>query len=301
MAEDTPAAPAPDVGQGLPPAPENATPAPSDWATSLSTLPEDLRADTTVSNSTSLEDMARRMVNANKLVGANRVAVPDENATDDQLSEFYASIGRPATPEDYQLRSRKESENSTAPIVADADVTKISTKLHEIGLTTRQAAQVLSFYEDETLAAKSATDTMIAQSKQDSVDTLKKEFGAAFDAKVELARAAVRELGGDELATVLTETGLGDNPEMVKLMAKVGAMMGEDRLVGKGRASTARTPEMARQELAAKQANKEWNAARLNPMDPMHKQASEEFRILLAESQGTEDKPLNYAIGSVVG
>lgn len=48
------------------------------------------------------------------------------------------------------------------------------------------------------------------------------------------ARKAVETFGSPELKALLNSTGMGNHPEVVRLMAKVGAAISEDKLLGKG-------------------------------------------------------------------
>jgi hypothetical protein len=47
------------------------------------------------------------------------------------------------------------------------------------------------------------------------------------------ARKAVETFGSPELKTLLNSTGMGNHPELVRLMAKIGKAISEDKVLGK--------------------------------------------------------------------
>jgi hypothetical protein len=60
----------------------------------------------------------------------------------------------------------------------------------------------------------------------------------------------VAEFGGEPLGQFLDETGLGDDPRLIRAFARIAEMVGEDSLVGTGERDFIATPEAAREEIA---------------------------------------------------
>ena len=52
-------------------------------------IPEDLRNDPNISKFTELEALAKSYINATRMIGQDKVAVPNNNSTDDQWNEVY--------------------------------------------------------------------------------------------------------------------------------------------------------------------------------------------------------------------
>jgi hypothetical protein len=59
--------------------------------------------------------------------------------------------------------------------------------------------------------------------------------GAKFDATLDTARQALRQVGTPALVEVLNETGLGNHPEVIRLFAKIGSKIAEDSFVPSGK------------------------------------------------------------------
>ena len=66
--------------------------APADWR---SGLPDDVRNDPSLSDIKDVGSMAKSYINGQKLIGKNRIALPAEGATDEEMSMFHSQLGRP--------------------------------------------------------------------------------------------------------------------------------------------------------------------------------------------------------------
>ena len=55
--------------------------------------------------------------------------------------------------------------------------------------------------------------------------------------KLSQAARAARYFGGDELVNLLNESGLGNNPQLIRAFEKAGALLGEDSLKGAAESS----------------------------------------------------------------
>ena len=77
--------------------------APADWR---SGLPEDIRNDPSLADIKDVGSMAKSYINGQKLIGKNRIALPGEGATDEEISAFHSQLGRPEKAEGYQFGER---------------------------------------------------------------------------------------------------------------------------------------------------------------------------------------------------
>lgn len=101
----------------------------------------------------------------------------------------------------------------------------------DLGLTNAQAQKLVDKYI-ATQAEKSAKSEQnwenlqqqwIADAKAD-----KEIGGAKWDQTVALSRRAMGKLGSPDLHEYFRQTGFGNHPEVIRLMAKVGVMISED-------------------------------------------------------------------------
>jgi hypothetical protein len=138
----------------------------------------------------------------------------------------------PVVPEAYEL---------TAPegMTIDADMLTEATPIFkELGLSNEAASKVLPLAQSLIAKTQDATvQQFIDQGNQQRKAWLEEakadpEIGGnKWDATLHTAGRGLDALGygeGSALRTLLNETGLGNHPEMIKAMAKIGGMVGED-------------------------------------------------------------------------
>ena len=195
------------------------------WKEAIS---EEFRNDPNISKFTELDALAKSYINATRMIGQDKVAVPNENSTDDQWNEVYAKLGRPETADKYKL----EAKSDVVPIDETA-IKQFAENAHQLGLNNKQAQGLLEFYkqnmEGTAQQAKVDTETAQAQAEQE----LRSEWGREFDSKVKQASSLAKANIKPEILdmTLSNGTRLGDHPEIIKGFAKIAGMMSEDKIV----------------------------------------------------------------------
>lgn len=191
-----------------------------DWRTSL---PEDLRAEKSFEKFKGVPDLAKSYVEIQKTMGS-AIRVPKADAPAEEYDALYARLGRPESPEKYEFKRPTVAEG----VKYDEDMEKAFKGIaHKNGLSTRQAQGILDSY-NELQAGRMSKFT---GAMEEGVTGLKKEWGQSFDRNIELARQSVRKLGGDEMVSLLEETGLGNHPAMIKFFSKMGEQIAEDQMI----------------------------------------------------------------------
>ena len=195
------------------------------WKEAIS---EEFRNDPNISKFTEIDALAKSYINATRMIGTDKVAVPNENSTDDQWNEVYTKLGRPESADKYKLDINSE----VAPIDEGA-IKQFAENAHQLGLNNKQAQGILEYYKSimEGSAQQSKIDTETAQAQAEQ--QLRQEWGKTFDENVKKAGSIAKaNLGVDVLDMQLKDgTRLGDHPEVIKGFAKIADMMSEDKIV----------------------------------------------------------------------
>ena len=195
------------------------------WKEAIS---EEYRKDPNIEKFTEIDALAKSYINATRMIGQDKVAVPNENSTDDQWNEVYAKLGRPESADKYKLDVKSE----TVPI-EDGAIKQFAETSHKLGLNNKQAQGILEYYKSmmEGSAQQSKVDTETAQAQAEQ--QLRQEWGKTFDENVKKAGSIAKaNLGVDVLDMQLKDgTRLGDHPEVIKGFAKIADMMSEDKIV----------------------------------------------------------------------
>jgi hypothetical protein len=192
-------------------------------------IPEDLRNDPNISKFTELEALAKSYINATRMIGQDKVAVPNNNSTDDQWNEVYDKLGRPESPDKYKL----EANSEVVPFDESA-IKSFTENAHKLGLNNKQAQGILEFYKEamEGSVQQSRVDTETAQANAES--QLRKEWGRAFDDNIKKAGAVAKANMNTQILDMELKDGtrLGDHPEVIKGFANIANLLSEDKLVG---------------------------------------------------------------------
>ena len=162
------------------------------------------------------------------MIGQDKIAIPNNNSTDDQWNEVYAKLGRPESADKYQI----DTKSDVVPFDESA-IKSFTENAHQLGLNNKQAQGILEFYKNamEGTAQQSKIDTETAQAQAEQ--QLRQEWGRDFEGKVKQAGALAKANINPEVLdmTLSNGTRLGDHPEIIKGFAKIAGMMSEDKIV----------------------------------------------------------------------
>jgi hypothetical protein len=220
----------------------------------------------------SAEEMGKGYLNLEKKIGEKGIIKPREGAPKEEIDAYYQALGRPEAPDKYTwdtpenihpaIQITPELENSYRDVA------------FKLGLTAEQAA-ALRMYHLDSLTAQINTQEQAQKDALLKAETdLRKEYGAAFEEKVNTAKKVVDTFGGDAVKAELNKTGLGNNPALVKMLADIGSKLGEDSIAKGGKPSGMMTPEQAKAEI--KRMNTEATQNPKHPlMDDMHPEHKE--------------------------
>lgn len=191
------------------------------------TISEEYRNDPNISKFTEIDALAKSYINATKMIGSDKIAVPTNNSTEDQWNEVYNKLGRPESPDKYKLDFKSE----VAPVDENA-IKSFAEVAHKTGLNEKQAQAILDFYkqnsENSVQQLKIDTETAQAQAEQQ----LRQEWGKQYESNItKAASVAKANMSGDVLDMQLKDgTRLGDHPEVIKGFAKIAGLLSEDKM-----------------------------------------------------------------------
>ena len=205
MSEETQVADAPAVeeaGQAT-----SVEPVQNDWR---SEIPEEIRSHKSLETIQDIPSLAKSFVNAQSMIGADKVALPGKHATDDDWNVVYDRLGRPAEAKDYNLA----------------------------GLSPRQATLILNEFNEQTNNQLNTDQINVQAELEKTTNELKKEYGPAFEDRMTVGNGVLEQFGDKGIAEIQLADGrrLGDHPEVIKMIVNVGEFItkkvGEDSLEG---------------------------------------------------------------------
>ena len=205
--------------------PKTETPqATTDWKASLS---DEIRSDKSLENIKDVSGLAKSYIHAQKMVGADKIPVPNKYATEDDWNAVYEKLGRPKSADGYKFDLPQDKQ------VDEMSLKEFSNQAHKLGLLPNQAQGMVKFYNEMTSKSLQDADSKALAARENSTKELKQEWGQAFEQKVSNAANLAKSVGANELlnTNLADGTKLGDHPVMIKAFAQLADKMGEDSLV----------------------------------------------------------------------
>jgi len=259
--------------------PTNNTPEVStDWKASLS---DEVRADKSLENINDIESLAKSYVHAQKMVGADKIPVPNKFATDKDWDAVYEKLGRPKTAEEYKFNLPEDQK------VDEAALKNFSTQAHKLGLLPGQADGMVKFYNEMIGNELAQADSIATSQREKAITELKTEWGQAYDQKLQQANNVVAGVfpKGFMDTNLADGSKLGDHPAVIKAFASLAGKMGEDNIV-QSSGPTMMTPKQIDKEILALQAP---GSAYWDNKHPGHDAAVEEVKELFKLKHGEEE------------
>jgi len=205
------------------------TPAPQPTqSTWKDTISEVYRNDPNIEKFTEIDALAKSYINATRMIGQDKMVVPNKNFTDDQWEEAYVKMGRPESADKYSLDVKSDVVS-----LDEQAIKSFQEQSFKLGLNNEQAKGVLDFYknnmEAQTKQAKVDAETTQAQAK----NILRQEWGRDYDSNIAKAKSlATANLSPEIFEMQLADgTALGDNVDVIKGFAKIANMMSEDKIL----------------------------------------------------------------------
>lgn len=183
-------------------------------------LKGDLQQNEALTKYDTLSDLGNAFVELNGKLERS-VEVPGEDADENAVQDFYAKLGRPEGPGDYELPKIEGAK--------DGDDTELRNMFHEAGLSNTQAKKLHGSLAKSLQEAAEDYQRQVETKSQENVKTMQKEWGNKYEDNLEKVRQAFSVLGGgDEFAQSLMETGLIYGPDTMRMGLRIADRVLED-------------------------------------------------------------------------
>lgn len=154
------------------------------------------------------------------------VKVPGEDASEEDVAEFFKQLGRPESTDEYELTGDlPESVTRDEELESWFKETAL-----EANLTQAQAKKLFDKWNERVQNSQTQSQEQIKERQQKVMDQLKEEWGAKSETNLQQAQKMAKALGGDEFIQWLNETGAGDDVRFIKGMFRAAMAVGEDAI-----------------------------------------------------------------------
>jgi len=222
---------------------QEVAPSVADTADWRSQIPEDIAGHKSLEHIQDVGALAKSYVNAQSMIGADKLAIPGKYATPDDWAEVDRRLGKPDNPDGYELQN-----NLPEGVEQNDDMmTGFRQAAHETGLRPGQAQKLLDWYNDTMGQTAQLQDGQYEAAQTQVEADLRKEYGQAFEDNLNNANGVTAQFANEGITEIMLADGtrLGDNPDFIRMNVGIANFInekiGEDTLEGV-KTSNAMTP-----------------------------------------------------------
>jgi hypothetical protein len=151
-----------------------------------------------------------------------------DKATDEDRAAYYKAIGRPEKADDYAITVPEGVPKDEAAMKWFRDTS------HKLGLSKQQGESLAAGYFEMMKGNIDTINKAYETRKAETVNKLKGEWGGKYEENFDLAKKTAQKIGGEDIIKYLGETGIGNEPVIIKFMHKLGTMLSEAAFVKPG-------------------------------------------------------------------
>tara|TARA_R110002110_G_scaffold395613_1_gene610217 strand:- start:369 stop:1184 length:816 start_codon:yes stop_codon:yes gene_type:complete len=245
-----------------------------DWKASI---PEDIRNEPSLADIQDVVGLAKSYVHSQRMIGSDKVSIPSREASQEELDTFYNKLGRPDSAEGYEAPTENMPD---IPFNSELQ-SQFFEEAHRIGLNKQQAGALVRWQAEQANNSIEFGNQQAEASLEKAQDTMRKEFGKAYGDKMEMAKNAALEFGGEDLVALLDKTGLGNEPAVIKAFANIGkAIMNDEVIGGGGRQGFMMSPAEAKSQITNMKRDPNFMAAYQDQGHVTHKESVAEMAKL---------------------
>ena len=213
---------------------------PSDWREKL---PDDLKGHPSAQKFKTPEAALRSYIELEKTLGKDKIPIPGDNASPEEMESFFKKLGRPDDPSGYKV------EMPEGVKLNEEAFEMYKGLAHKAGLTNAQFGRMVqtAFEMEKGLSEKAVAD-FNAQLEQDR-KALQNDWGDKYNENVHKADLALEKSGVKDIWKWADERGVRNDPTFTRLMAHFGNNLSEDSGIRGGGSFGALTAVTAQSQL----------------------------------------------------
>lgn len=186
-------------------------------------------------------------LNLERLLGHQKIPLPKDDKDIEGIKLFNKALGVPDSPDGYGLKDAVLPESLKE---MSFDKKTFAEVMHKRGVPPRYVNGLWEDYQAMTLGAYNKYNETNSAHLAELTNSLRAEFGDAYDSKVELGQMVINKFSADkDMEDFITASMLKD-PRGVKFLAMIGSQFAENQIGSFKYQGFSFTPEQAKAELS---------------------------------------------------
>ena len=205
------------------------------------TLPDELQGVKTLEKFKDVDALAKGYVHLEKYFDGT-IKIPGEKATPEEWERYYAKLGRPDNPEEYEFEKPDMPDGMQYDEHMEQAFLK---KAHGMGLNNKQVEDLYAWYNTESKDVFVQHQVAQENNIQKAEIELRADWGRQYDENLAATQRLVdqyAELGEREY---LETSGFGNDPHVAKFLHKLAKDFGEAKHLGDPKINAFSDPESA--------------------------------------------------------
>jgi hypothetical protein len=213
-----------------------------------------------------------------KSFGKDKVILPNENSSDDELNEFWGKLGAKNAAEEYAFELDPENTKLNEDFVGN-----LQKFAAENRVPVQVANKLAGFLNEQVIANQTNNEQAFVEKVKEDLAGLQTEYGKAYEPKLNMAKKVLDEFTDPETRKMFDDPRIGANPAVIKALVNIGEKIyKEDRFKGEGDRQ-AFSPAEAQEQINEIMGDR--NHPYHKPDHPNHKMATEKM-LKLFEMRG---------------
>lgn len=178
------------------------------------------------------DEAVKALVHAQRMLGKTPegyVRLPGKETPADETDAFYAALGRPEGPDDYELPQFDLPDGYEVQEQLVKDFTRTA---YDLGLTSAQVTGLYAWFLPVVLTARDEIERETCRSRDCELETLRSVHRTDMPRVLDSARRAAEAIGGKELLAALDKTRAGDQAAVINAFARIAPLVLEGGLRG---------------------------------------------------------------------
>jgi hypothetical protein len=202
-------------------------------------LGEEILTSPSLSSIKDLGGLVKNYVNTKRMVGEDKVIIPNDKSTDADREDFWRKLGKPESEKDFNINLPEET------IVEKEFYDSFKSFAFQNNILPNQANAMVEFMEQYEGQMNEKFGQEAKERQEAEIAALKDEWSEAFEGKINLVNTVIKEFADDDIMSHMKNTGLVNDTKLAKLFANVAEVLYKEKKLDTPAPSTGLTKDQA--------------------------------------------------------